>query len=130
MIEKHRPNLELIADFLERHDFDVSKRTIERDIQYIRTYYGIDIKYSNFGRPGYYIDKENSPDLPNLLRFIEVANTAAILVESLQDGKKNIAFMDFEADGSLKGYELLECLLYAIKNHRIIKFSYEKYITG
>ena len=38
--------------------------------------------------------------------------------------------MDFESDGSLKGYELLECLLHAIKNHRIVKFSYEKYITG
>ena len=130
MIEKHRPNLELIKEFLERHDFNVSKRTIERDIQYIRTYYGIDIKYSNFGRPGYYIDKKNSPDLPNLLRFIEVANTAAIVVESLQDGRSAISYMDFESDGSLRGYELLECLLYAIKNHRLIKFSYEKYITG
>lgn len=130
MIEKHRPNLELIEEFLKRHDFNVSKRTIERDIQYIRTYYGIDIRYSNIGRPGYYIDKENSPDLPNLLRFIEVANTAAIVVESLQDGKKNIAYMDFEADGSLKGYDLLEFLLHAIKNQRIVKFQYEKYLTG
>ncbi len=125
MIEKHRPNLELIEEFLERHDFSVSKRTIERDIQYIRTYYGIDIRYSNIGRPGYYIDKENSPDLPNLLRFIEVANTAAIVVESLQEGRKSISYMDFESDGSLRGYDLLEPLLNAIKKRRMIRFFYE-----
>ncbi len=125
MIEKHRPDFELIKEFLERHDFNVSERTIQRDIQYIRTYYGIDIRYSNIGRPGYYIDKANSPDLPNLLRFIEVANTAAIVVESLQEGRKTISYMDFESDGSLRGYDLLEPLLNAIKMRRMISFNYE-----
>jgi len=129
MIEKQRPTFEDIKDFLARHDIQVSERTIQRDIEHIRTHYGIKILYES-DPPGYYINKENSPDLPNLLRFVEVANTAAIVVESLQDGINSTLYMDFEANGSLRGYELLETLLHAIKNHRIITFTYEKYLTG
>ncbi len=124
IIEKYHPTFDEIMKYLERNDFKVTDRTIQRDIQYIRTHYGIDIKYRHLPA-GYYIDKKNSPDLPNLLRFIEIANTAAIVVESLQEGRKSISYMDFESDGSLRGYDLLEPLLNAIKKRRMIRFFYE-----
>lgn len=129
IIDKYRPSFEKIMDCFRRHGFNVSNRTIQRDIQYIRTHFGIDIIFHT-DPPGYYIDRQNSPDLANFLRFIELAKTAAIIVENIQESKKNISYMDFESDGSLRGYEMLEPLLHAIKNHRVIGFAYEKYKTS
>lgn len=129
MIEKLEPDFETIKDIYEVHGHNKSPRTIQRDIQYIRHHFGIDIEYST-ELSRYRLNKEDSPNLPNFMRFIELANTAAIIVDGLQDGREAISYMDFESDGSLRGYDLLEPLLHAIRNHRLIQFSYEKYKTS
>jgi len=126
LIEKFEPDFDTIKDTYEIHGHNRSDRTIQRDIQYIRHYFGIDIEYST-ELSRYRLNRQGSPNLANFMRFIELANTAAIIVEGLQDGKGAISYMDFESDGSLRGYDLLEPLLHAIRNHRLINFSYEKY---
>ena len=126
LIEKFEPDFDTIRDTYEIHGHNRSDRTIQRDIQYIRHYFGIDIEYST-ELSRYRLNRQGSPNLVNFMRFIELANTAAIIVEGLQDGKEAISYMDFESDGSLRGYDLLEPLLHAIRNHRLINFSYEKY---
>lgn len=126
LIDKFEPDFGTIKDTYELHGHNKSDRTIQRDIQYIRHYFGIDIEYSGeYSR--YRLNRQGSPNLANFMRFIELANTAAIIVEGLQDGREAISYMDFESDGSLRGYDLLEPLLHAIRNHRLIRFSYEKY---
>lgn len=123
---KQFPSFEEIKIYLTHHDFIVSNRTIQRDIEQIRSEFGIEIEYNRF-KNGYHINKDLSPDIESFVRFFEIVNTADLLIESLKESKNTLDFISFEAQGSLKGIENLKALLFAIKNHRVISFSHENF---
>lgn len=126
---KQYPSFEIIKDYLFEHGFEISTRTIQRDIEQIRFEFGIEIKYDR-NRNGYFIDTETSINPDSFLRFLEIVNTAELLTESLKESKDTLNYISFESHGDLKGIENLKPLLFAIKNHRKVAFTHENFDTG
>ena len=122
------PTLKEIKNYLEKNDFDISSRTVQRDIEAIRWEFGIKIIYDT-ERRGYCIDKENILDVERFLRFLEPAYTAELFKDSLKDVKDTIRYISFEATGALKGVKYLKPLLRAIKEHRKVKLLHKKFQT-
>ena len=123
------PSFQVLRGHLLDHGFEISERTLQRNIEQIRYEFGIEIKY-NRTQNGYYIDKEESINYDAFMKFLEIVSTADLLTESLKDGKDAMSYISFETDGNLKGIENLKSLLFAIKNHRIIFFTHENFETG
>jgi proteasome accessory factor B len=130
IIEKVRngryPSKKEIADHLNEYGFDLSLRTIDRDIEQIRYEFGIELVYDREKR-GYRIDRENSPDISTFLKFLEIANTAEFIQTSLKESKESLKYISFAADNNLKGLEYLKDILYAIRERRIIEYDYRRF---
>lgn len=123
------PSFADIKDFLFENGFEMSTRTLQRDIEQIRCEFGIEITYER-ERNGYFIDTENSFNIDGFLRFLEIANTAELLMESLKESKDTQSLIQFESTGQFRGIENLKPLLFAIKNQRIVRFHHQSFLTG
>ncbi|MBU2554053.1 MAG: WYL domain-containing protein [Bacteroidetes bacterium] len=124
----HYPSFEEIKDYLFEHGFEISRRTIQRDIEQIRVEFGIELMYER-DKNGYFIDYENSLNIGAFFRFLEIVNTAELLTESLQESKDALKHISFDSEGGLKGTENLKPLLTAIKDHRKITFIHFNFHT-
>ncbi|MCC6691397.1 MAG: WYL domain-containing protein, partial [Bacteroidia bacterium] len=122
------PSFGELRDYLFEHGFEISNRTLQRDIEQIRIEFGIEIKYDR-SKNGYFVDEESSINLDSFLRFLEIVATADILTQSLKDGKDALRYISFESEGSLKGIENLKSILFAIRNRRKIAFTHYNYWT-
>ena len=104
---------------LQGYDFNVSKRTFQRDLEDIRSLYNIDIQY-DFSRKVYYIDYEEKPEVnESILEAFDVFN-ALNITDRLSD------YIHFEKIKP-KGTENLYGLLHAIKNQFQVSFTYQKF---
>ena len=104
---------------LQEYNFNVSKRTFQRDLDDIRSLYNIDIVY-DFSRKVYFIDLEEQPELNE--RIQEAFDTFNAL--NITDRLSN--YIHFEKRRP-QGTENLYGLLHAIKNKVQISFSYKKF---
>ena len=104
---------------LQEYNFNVSKRTFQRDLDDIRSLYNIDIVY-DFSRKVYFIDLEEQPELNE--RILEAFDTFNAL--NITDRLSN--YIHFEKRRP-QGTENLYGLLHAIKNKVQISFSYKKF---
>jgi len=124
-LRKRPSSFSEISDYLalesefQGYDFNVSKRTYQRDIQDIYTIFNIDIQY-DFSRKVYYIDCETQPEVNE--RMLEAFDTFNAL--NITDRLSN--HIHFEKRGP-RGTENLYGLLHAIKNTLQISFAYHKY---
>jgi len=123
------PSFNTISVYLHEHGFEISARTLQRDIEQIRLEFGVEIKYDRTKR-GYYIDEKATVNLDSFLRFLEIVATANLLTQTLKDGKDALKYISFEAEGNLKGIENLQAILFAVKNRRQISFAHYSYNTG
>jgi predicted DNA-binding transcriptional regulator YafY len=104
---------------LQGYDFNISKRTFQRDIEDIGSVFNIDIKY-DFSRKVYYIDSENHPGTSD--RMIEALNTIGAL--NLSDRISDfISFEKRKANGSAN----ISLLLHSIESRKELSFTYCKY---
>lgn len=110
------PSFQVLKDHLSDHGFEISERTLQRNIEQIRYEFGIEIKYGR-AQNGYYTDKDESVNYDAFMKFLEIVSTADLLTESLKDGKDVMSYISFETDGNLKGVENLKSILFAIKNY-------------
>ena len=120
------PSFNEIKAYLLEHGFEVSARTIQRDIEQIRFEFDIEIKYKHH-KKGYYIDEENSLNTDAFIRFLSIVATADLLTESLRESKDTLNYIAFESQGDLRGIEHLRHLLFAIKYKRKISFVYQRF---
>ena len=104
---------------LQEYNFNVSKRTFQRDLDDIRSLYNIDIVY-DFSRRVYFIDFEEQPELNE--RILEAFDTFNAL--NITDRLSN--YIHFEKRRP-QGTENLYGLLHAIKKKVQIAFSYQKF---
>ena len=124
-LRKNSATFEEIADSLSRaseleeYNFNVSKRTFQRDLNDIRSIYKIDIVYDPALR-AYRIDSEGQPEVNE--RILEAFDTFNAL--NLSDRLSN--HIHFEKRRP-RGTENLYGLLHAIKNQLQIQFTYQKY---
>ena len=124
-VRKHPASFEEIADYLAReselqeYDFNISKRTFQRDLNDIRSLYDIDILYDR-SRKVYFIDSEDKSQAKE--RILEAFDTfnALNVADRLSD------YIHFENRHS-GGTENLHGLLHAIQNRFEISFSYHKF---
>ncbi|HPF00815.1 MAG TPA: WYL domain-containing protein [Bacteroidales bacterium] len=123
------PSFEEIKSFLHESDFEISTRTLQRDIEQIRTEFGIEVLY-NRTEGGYYIDYELSPDFESTMRFFEIISTAGILSDSLRDSKQALKHIIFDSQGRLRGTEHLKTILQAIRGKKMVGFKHENFGTG
>ncbi|HRZ77041.1 MAG TPA: WYL domain-containing protein, partial [Bacteroidales bacterium] len=118
-----------IRDFLGDHDFRVSDRTIQRDIEQIRVEFGLEITYDRH-RNGYFINEDLSFKIEGFLRFLEIVNTAELLTESLKESRNALNYIAFDAAGHLRNIACLKPLLQAVREHRRVRFDHENFETG
>ncbi|MCF8332491.1 MAG: WYL domain-containing protein [Bacteroidales bacterium] len=117
-----------IADYLaleseiQGYDFNISKRTFQRDKSDIRSIFDIDIQYDHT-KGAYYIDFDNQSEINE--RIVEAFDTfnAFNLTARLSN------YIDFEKRRP-RGTEHLFGLLHAIREKVQIYFDYEKFLDG
>lgn len=104
---------------MQAYNFNISKRTFQRDRDDIRSLYNIDILF-DFSKKVYYIDFDEQPEANE--RILEAFDTfnALNLTDRLS---KHIHFEKRKPQGT----EHLYGVLHAIKNQIQIKFVYQKY---
>lgn len=124
-LRKKPVNFKEIADYLaleseiQDHDFNISKRTFQRDLRDISSLYHIDIEYDR-SRKVYAIEFDQQPAMAE--RIFEAFDTFNAL--NLSDRlSKHIHFEKRKPQGT----EHLYGLLHAIKNRLKINFTYHKF---
>lgn len=124
-VRKHPATFKEISDYLalesdlQEYNFNISKRTFQRDINDIRSIYNIDIQ-CDLSNKVYYIDIDEQPEINE--RILEAFDTfnALNITDRLSD---HIHFEKRRPQGT----ENLYGLLHAIKNTYQIRFSHQKY---
>lgn len=121
--KSHFPSFVDIQSYFRENDIEISDRTLQRDVNHLRSDFGIEIAYDK-QRNGYFIDNEMSINPEVFLRFLEVVATAEMFHSSIKESKDSLKFIQFENVGSLKGIEYLPVLLKAIKENKCIRFKH------
>ena len=127
-LRKNPATFKEIADYLaleselQEYNFNIGKRTFQRDLDDIRSVYNIDIQY-DFSRKIYFIDDDDQPEVNE--RILEAFDTFNAL--NISDRLSN--HIHFEKRKP-QGTENLYGLLHSIKNQVQIKFTYQKYWEG
>ena len=123
---KSCPSFKELQNYLQDHGFEISMRTLQRDIEQMRVEFGAEIKYDRL-KNGYYLDLGTSADLDSFFRLLQVVTTASLLTDNLKEGKDALKYISFEMEGRLKGIEHLQPILFAVKNQRGIAFQYKSF---
>ncbi len=123
----YHPSFHEIYDHYYNHGFEISRRSLQRDLKTLRLEFGIEVSYHH-GRNGYYLDRSRSINVESFYRFLEYAQSADLLSETIRDNRTNLEFIHFESQGSLRGLEHLRDLMFAVRNKRIISFIHYNFV--
>jgi len=123
----HYPSFREINNYLQNAGFELSQRSIQKDLESIRFEFGIDIVYDR-AKNGYVIDNLKDQELNNFLQFIELANNAGIIIDTLKQGKEANKFLSFDSNDNFKGIELMPVLIEAIRTSRVVSFIHKNYL--
>ena len=127
--DKKYASKEELIDFLMTKDFNISERTLERDLRNIRTDFGIELSY-NKGKNKYFIDQEKSVKVESFFKFLELVALADVFTDGLKDSHKILDYVTFDDSSKLKGIENLEIILIAIKQDRKLHFTHHNYYNN
>jgi len=114
------PSFEEIQSFLHEQGFEISKRTLQRDIDAIRNEFSVSILFDR-SRRGYYIDQDDSPGYGKLLKLIRLQNEAEMVQQSLRDEHE---YISFEHQDEWSNIKWIEPLLDAIKHRKIVELHH------
>ncbi len=115
-----------ILELLNEKDFSISSRTLERDIERIRSDFGLEIVYTK-ELNGYYIDEEKSVKVQSFFKFLEITTIADIFSESLINSNAILDFVSFDDSKNFKRIENLKPILIAISQNKKIHFVHENF---
>lgn len=120
------PSKATILSHLKEKDFNISSRTLERDLERIRSDFGLEIAYNKI-EDGYYIDEEKSVKVNSFFKFLEIVSVAEIFSNSLKDSNKILEYVSFDDSKSFRGVEHIRPILLAITQNRKISFTHENF---
>ncbi|MDR2848087.1 MAG: WYL domain-containing protein [Bacteroidales bacterium] len=121
------PTLREISDSLNDAGYEVSARTLQRDFEHLRSYFGLEIEYEHDSR-AYRIQSSQDAHFETLLRLIRLINTSELLVQSLTERDKTMSIVSFQDSvRGTAGSKYLETLFTAIKDNRLVSFEYESF---
>lgn len=109
--------------------FEVSHRTVQRDLEQIRVEFGMEIVFDR-AKNGYRVDEASSLDVDSFLRILQLGSTADLLIRSLAESRDTLQYVDVEDSGQLRGIEHLPTLLGAIRDRQVIRIDYGFFGTG
>lgn len=121
--------LQEVLYYLNEHGLEIVERTLQRDIEGIRSDYQINIEYSPADK-GYSVNEDSVLPIDDFLHFLEVVNFSELMVESLSEVKETFRYIQFENRESLKGVHQLKDILFAIRNKRVLNFKHENFWKG
>jgi predicted DNA-binding transcriptional regulator YafY len=104
---------------IQGYDFNVSKRTFQRDLEDIRTLYNIEIKF-DFSRKVYFIDSDQQPGINE--RMMDAFN----IFNALNLSDRVSEYISFER-GRATGSDHITLLLLSVKERKVLSFTYTKF---
>jgi predicted DNA-binding transcriptional regulator YafY len=121
------PTLKYVLDRLHECGFEISERTLQRDIERLREDFNLEINY-NTANNTYYIDADSSLCFDALLRLVQLFNTSDILWQSLHEKEQTLSFIAFEKNiEDSAGTQYLEPIYTAIHNCKQLTFEHENF---
>jgi len=123
------PSFKEIHELLQNEGFQISSRTLQRDLEDIRDEFGIEIAYDS-SKKGYFIDYENSVNADYILHFLELSVSAQVMIDTLKEGREALKYISFDSYDNFSGLSNIQKLLFAIKNSREVTFVHTSYQTG
>ncbi len=117
------PALSEIYNYLLRFDINPSERTLQRDMEELKTDFNIELVY-NKKQHGYYIEKNTSTD--TIIQFIRNMSLQADLLEFSKLSQVSNTII-LKEEYFLKGVEWIPVLLDAIQHLLAIELTYHKF---
>ena len=121
----HPTKKEIIEQLLE-DGFNISTRTLDRDLEKLRNEFGIFIE-SYAPEHRYRINQEKSFNLSKTLHFFEIAQTADFIQDILKRKKSIQNFVEFEYEGLQSGTIHLGKILEALNEKKNVKIRHQKF---
>lgn len=116
-----------LMEKLSERGFEMSERTLDRDIEELRREFDADIIYSRNHRA--YVLEQESGQADRLERILELNQVVQAMQSSLHLDAKFRDRIQFEAH-TMKGTELLEDLMRYIREEKEVVFDHLNYQTG
>ena len=117
------PALADIYKYLRRFDINPSERTLQRDMEELKTDFNIELVYDKKQR-GYYIEKNTSTD--TIIQFIKKMSLQANLLEFSKLSQESNTII-LKEEYILKGVEWIPFLLDAIQHQLSVELTYHKF---
>src|SRR5919107_5694223 len=114
------PSFEEIKDFLHEQGFEISKRTLQRNIEAVRNEFSVSILFER-SRRGYYIDVDDSPGYGKLLKLIRLQNETEMVQRSLREEHD---YISFEHQDEWSNIKWIEHLLDGIKHRKMVELHH------
>lgn len=115
-------NLEELADKLEEAGIPrVGIRTLNRDMETLRTEFGINFQYSNPHRKWIRLESDEVADHAQFLNLLDLEG----LSRTLRQAFEGFHFLDLEAQTGVEGIQpLIKSILNAVQAHKRVKITY------
>jgi len=127
--EDFYPNFKQLTEYLHEKGFEVSGRTIQRDIEQLDAEFGLKISYSR-QHNGYFIAEEDKIQLEPFMKFMDVFHTAEVLRDSLANSRETLDCIAFDTAERMQGIEFLQQLLQALREKRPVSFNYKTFFEA
>ncbi|NOU60582.1 helix-turn-helix transcriptional regulator [Marinifilum caeruleilacunae] len=120
------PSKQELIDLLNDQGLKCSERTFQRSLESIRNEFGVEIEYNTIRR-GYFINDDISVDYEPFIRFLDIAQSANTLIETLSDGREALKYIHFDTSANMMGIHYLQPLLRAVKDNLQVRISYSHF---
>lgn len=117
------PSKQDLINLLDDQGLKCSERTFQRSLESIRNEFGVEIAY-HADKRGYFINDELSINYEPFLHFLDIAQSANTLINTLQEGRESLQYIHFDTSSHMSGVHYLQPLLRAVKENLKIKITY------
>lgn len=121
---KYAPTFARLQEHLEQHGFEMSSRTLQRDIEQIRVELGLEIGYDRT-RNTYHLPSADGRH--SVLPLLERAVLGELLATSGSDLRSTADVVLMERNGALHGLQHWGALLRAIRERRWVEIAYQRF---
>jgi predicted DNA-binding transcriptional regulator YafY len=122
---RHQPTFSELNEHLRAEGFDLSVRTIQRDIEQIRVDLGLEITYDRTRNSYFLPDDEDGNE--RVISLLERAVLGEMLGGDGNGIRSATPFVLMERSGMLQGLKHWGPLLRAIRERRLVKLEYKRY---
>ena len=126
LIEKSKlaTSAEMLDKIIET-GIKISDRQLKRDIESLRTEFGLDIHYS-VSKRGYFLDNEDLT-FPYFLKLLEFSQNIDLLTSYLKEGSNISEYIEFEDYNTFKGLQYIREIAFFIKDGLEVRLKYKRF---